>query len=374
MSRTALRILYIIDEMEAITAGGTERQILQMIEMVRNEGAEATLCLLRGTEWVDAEVRGVTVVRFNVRSLISLGALREMWRMYLWMRRGRFDIVHSFFVEANVIAPILGWCAGVPVRIGSRRNLNHWMTPSFKLLQSFSNLFVTRLAANCDAVRKKVEATEVFSRGKIDVTYNGLDTERFCPDPRAREEQRAALGITPGEIVIGNTSTLRSPKGVDDFMRAAGAVAKALAAKILLVGDGPLRGELEQLATELDIAEHTIFAGAQTDVRPWLAAMDIAVMSSHAEGFSNSILEYMAYSLPCVVSDVGGNAEAVSDCGIVTPTGDIPALSAAILELARSLELRERLGACARKRALLFSIPTSQKKLIDYYLKLREAS
>jgi glycosyltransferase involved in cell wall biosynthesis len=296
-----------------------------------------------------------------------------MWRIYRWMRRERFDIVHSFFVEANILAPILGWWAGVPVRIGSRRNLNHWMTLPYRLLQSFSNLFVTRLAANCDAVRKKIEKTESFSRGKIDVTYNGLDTERFRPDPEARERQRAALGIAPSEIVLGNTSTLRPPKGVDDFLRAARSVVKTLPARVLLVGDGPLRVELERLAAELDISERTIFAGAQTDVRPWLAAMDVAVMSSHAEGFSNSILEYMACGLPCVVSGVGGNAEAVSDCGIVTTPGDVPALGGAILELARSQELRERLGACARNRALLFSLPSTQKALIDYYRKLRAA-
>lgn len=370
MSPTALRILYIIDEMEAITAGGTERQILQMIEMVRSEGAEPTLCLLRGTEWVDAEVHSVPVVRFDLRSLMSIGGLREMWGIYRWMRRERFDIVHSFFVEANVIAPILGWWAGVPVRIGSRRNLNHWMKFPYRLLQSFSNLFVTRLAANCDAVRRKVEATELFNKGKIDVIYNGLDTEQFRPDSAARMQQRAVLGISPDEIVVGNTSTLRAPKGVDDFLRAAASVVKTLPARILLVGDGPLRGELERLAAELHIAERTIFAGAQSDVRPWLAAMDIAVMSSHAEGFSNSILEYMACGLPCVVSDVGGNVEAVSDCGIVMPPGDVPTLGAAILELAQSQELRERLGACARNRALLFSLPSTQKALIDYYRKL----
>jgi glycosyltransferase involved in cell wall biosynthesis len=365
-----LRILYIIDEMEAITAGGTERQILQMIEMVRNEGAEPTLCLLRGTEWVDAEMRDIPIVRFDLRSATSLRGIREMWRIYRWMRAQRFDIVHSFFVEANILAPILGWWAGVPVRIGSRRNLNHWMTLPYRLLQSFSNLLVTRLAANCDAVRKKVEETEFFSRGKIDVTYNGLDTERFRPDPEARKRQRAALGVAPDEILIGNTSTLRAPKGVDDFLRAAASVVKTLPARILLVGDGPLRAELERLAAELHIAERTIFAGAQTDVRPWLAATDIAVMSSHAEGFSNSILEYMACGLPCVVSDVGGNAEAVSDCGIVMPPGDVPTLGAAILELAQSQELRERLGACARNRALLFSLPSTQTALIDYYRKL----
>jgi glycosyltransferase involved in cell wall biosynthesis len=371
VTQTSLRILYIIDEMEAITAGGTERQILQMIEMVRNEGADSTLCLLRGTEWVDAELQGVSVVRFNLRSLLSIGGLREMWRIYRWMRREQFDVVHSFFVEANIVAPILGWCAGAPVRIGSRRNLNHWMTFPYRMLQSFSNLFVTRLAANCDAVRNKVEATEFFSRGKIDVTYNGLDTEHFRPDMRAREQQRAALGIAPTEIVIGNTSTLRTPKGVDDFLRAAAPVVKTLPAKILLVGDGPLKGGLERLARELGVLDRTIFAGAQTDVGPWLAAMDVAVMSSHAEGFSNSILEYMACGLPCVVSDVGGNAEAVSECGIVTPVGDVPALSAAILELAQSQQLREQLGACARNRALLFSLPSTQQSLIDYYRKLR---
>lgn len=364
------RILYIIDEMEALTAGGTERQILQMISMVEQEGAEPVLCLLRGTEWVDAELSGARVVRFDLRSLFSVRGLGQIWRLYCWLRSERFEIVHSFFIEANIIAPVLAWLARVPVRVGSRRNLNHWMTFPYKVLQSFSNLFVTRLAANCDAVRTIVERTEWFSKGKIDVIHNGLDIDLFRPDPNQRERQRASLGVGSDDVVVGNTSTLRMPKGIDDFIRAAAVVAMRVPIRILLVGDGPLRPQLERLAAELGISERTFFAGAQTDVRPWLAAMDIAVLSSHAEGFSNSILEYMASGLPCVASDVGGNAEAMSGCGRVVAAGDIEALAGAMFELAQSRSLREQFGTCARSRAAVFSLPTTQKTLIGYYRKL----
>ena len=363
-----MKLLLVIDEMESISAGGTERQILQIATLARNAEIDVEFAVFRGTEWLRREQGGFVVHQLGFDRLTSLLNARKVGAFMKLLKR--FDIAQSFFVEANIVTPVLAWVAGVPVRIGSRRNLNHWMTRKLRLLQSFSNLFVTRLSANCEAVRIKVEQVESFSRGKIDVIYNGLDTERFRPDSAARTQQRAALGIAHNEIVIGNTSTLRAPKGVDDFLRAAKPVVEAVPAKILLVGDGPLRGELEQLATELGIAEHTLFAGAQTDVRPWLAAMDIAVMSSHAEGFSNSILEYMACGLPCVVSAVGGNAEAVRDCGVVFPPGDVPALSAALLSLARSQELRERLGACARDRALLFSLPATQKVTLDYYRKL----
>ena len=366
-----MKLLLVIDEMESIAAGGTERQILQIATLTRNAGIDVEFAVFRGTEWLRRDHGDFVVHELGFERLSSLLDLKKIWAFIKLLKC--FDIVQSFFVEANIVTPVMAWVAGVPVRIGSRRNLNHWMTRKVRLLQSFSNLFVTRLAANCDAVRQKIEATELFSKGKIDVIYNGLDTEQFRPDPAARMQQRAALGISPGEIVIGNTSTLRAPKGVDDFLRAAGLVVKAVPAKFLLVGDGPLRGELERLAAQLGIAERTIFAGAQTDVRPWLAAMDIAVMSSHAEGFSNSILEYMACGLPSVVSDVGGNAEAVRECGIVTPAGDVPALSVSILKLAQSQELRERLGAGARNRALLFSLPATQKALLDHYRKLRMA-
>jgi glycosyltransferase involved in cell wall biosynthesis len=283
------------------------------------------------------------------------------------LRQEQFDIVHSFFVEANILAPVLGKLTGIPVRIGSRRNLNHWMTARFRLFQSTSNLFVTRLAANCCAVKRRVEQSEWFAAGKIDVLYNGLDVEQFAPNKELRAVTRNALGISNEEVVVGNTSTLRSPKGVDDFLRATAIVAQQSNIRILLVGDGPLRPQLEQLAGELNVKGRTIFAGAQTNVPPWLHAMDIAVLSSHAEGFSNSILEYIAAGLPCVVTDAGGNAEAIDGCGKVVPIGNTRCLAEEILALVKSASLRQELSQKSLLRAAAFSLPQAQRTLISYY-------
>lgn len=370
LSDRPLRILYIIDEMESLTAGGTERQILQMIAMAKRDGAEPCLCILRKTEWLDDSSPDVPIQRYCVDRLLSFKGISEVWKLFFWIRRQHFDVVHSFFVEANMIAPVLAWIAGVPVRIGSRRNLNHWMTSRYRFLQSVSNIFVTRLAANCVAVKDTVERTEKFASGRVDVIYNGLDVMRFHPDPNIRAAKRAALGIAEEEVVIGNTSTLRDPKGVPDFLRASAQVLKRTRGRILIIGDGPQRSQLEQLAAQLGVADRTVFAGAQTDVPPWLGMMDIAVLSSHAEGFSNSILEYMAAGLPCVVTDVGGNAEALAGCGRVVPAGAVDRLAAEIETLAQSFSLRQQLADCSLKRAGTFNLETSQSTLMGYYRRL----
>ena len=110
-------------------------------------------------------------------------------------------------------------------------------------------------------------------------------------------------------------------------------------------------------------------AGAQTDVLPYLAAMDIGVLSSLAEGFSNSLLEYMAAGLPVVATEVGGNREALEDTGILVPPNDPSALADAILRL-RSAESRARLGNAARQRVECFTLDQAERRMQELFVEM----
>jgi len=133
--------------------------------------------------------------------------------------------------------------------------------------------------------------------------------------------------------------------------------------------DTGIGGELKQQAIKLGIDEHVLWLGERTDAIDWLGASDIGLLTSHEEGFSNSILEGMACGLPMVVTDVGGNPEAVVDGenGFTVPSRNPEALSQVILKLAQDLELRKSMGAKGRQRVhKLFGID----RCVDLYAAL----
>lgn len=366
-----MRILYLIDEMEAITAGGTERQVLQMIGLMKASGAEVQLATLRGTAWLTREEAGCPFTRFSLGSLWSPSGMRELMRLRRWMRQQRFDVVQTFFVEANIIGPIIARSAGVPVILGSRRNLNYWMGAGARWLQRFSNRYATRLVANCEAVRQHIITSERFAPERVVVVYNGLDVSAFDPARTQRTRIREKIGIPQDAVVVGMVAALRPVKGTELFVRAASKVPPGNV-YFVLVGDGPLRPQLETDATASGLGERFKFLGAKKDIPLYLQSLDLAVLCSESEGFSNSILEYLAAGLPVVATDVGGNREAVGDAGILVSSGDTQGVAEAMTRLATDSALRSRLATAALTQAQRFSLVTAQKALGELYSRLLE--
>jgi len=141
---------------------------------------------------------------------------------------------------------------------------------------------------------------------------------------------------------------------------------------LVIIGDGPLRQELEQQAGALGLSPRLRFLGTRHDVPELLRAVDLLALYSHKEGFANVILEALATGLPCVVSDVGGNAEAIEDgcCGYVIPPGEPGLLAERLAVLLADASLRERMGRAARERSLRFSLDTMVRETERLYLEL----
>src|SRR5579859_4207018 len=151
-----LKVLFLMDSMRAITDGGSERQILQLIHFLRENGELAELALLRNTRWLTEKQAGCPITFWDVQSLSSASGIRKLAALRHWIRSRQFDVVLTMFWEANLVGPILARLAGVPVVIGCRRNLNYWMSGTTAHLQRVSNLFASRLFANCEAVKAVV--------------------------------------------------------------------------------------------------------------------------------------------------------------------------------------------------------------------------
>jgi L-malate glycosyltransferase len=371
---TAPRVLFLIDEVEGLAAGGTERQLFQTIHALSGSEFQVELAVLRGSFGSDSAGCPVHNLDFP-RKLASLDGLRALIRLRNWLRFRRFKIVHTFFTDANLVGPIAAKLAGVTAIVGGRRNLNHWMSPRFARFQRISNMFVDVLLANSEMVKEAVYRTEGIRASKIEVIYNAIDIGRFQRNLQSRVRLRQEFGFADDHVVIGNVANLRVIKGVPDFLEAAAIVAGTNPnCRFIQVGEGELRQTIETRIDELGLQNTFHLLGRRNDVPDLLSAFDIGVLTSHAEGFSNSILEYMAAELPVVVTDVGGNREALGETGIIVASRDVGAISSALQRLASDTELRQTMGTLVSQRVReLFAADTIRERWLYFYRSLLQS-
>ncbi len=183
----------------------------------------------------------------------------------------------------------------------------------------------------------------------------GIDTERFSPVKCAADRAAAklALGLNPAQRHLGIVATLRSWKG-HLFLLEAFAQLKRPKLHLLIVGEGPMRGPIEERIAALGISSRVTLAGQRSDPEHWLQAMDVFCLPSYAnEGVPQAILQAMLCGLPIVTTPVGAILEAVNDgdTALVVPARDAAALANAIVRLLDDDTLATRLGAAARRRA-----------------------
>lgn len=196
------------------------------------------------------------------------------------------------------------------------------------------------------------------------VVHNGIDVEYFSDRQTAqqRHELRASLGLAPEDYVIGLCSSMRPEKAHGDLLQAIARLrTQGVAAKALLIGDGPERNAIESKTRELGLSDHVVITGMQQDVRPYIGCCDVMTLVSHAiETFSLAALESMALAKPLVMSDIGGASEQVlhGQTGLLFEPGDIPTLAEHLKTLGDA-SLRARMGAAAQRRVRqLFTVET----------------
>jgi len=190
---------------------------------------------------------------------------------------------------------------------------------------------------------------------RIRYVPNGVDAARFAPpSPERIAATRQRLGCTPAEVVVGTAGHLREEKNQERLVRAFAVLAARRPARLLLLGDGPLRESLDRLTRELGIADRVVFTGIVNDTAEYYPAMDLFALSSDTEQMPIAVLEAMGMALPVVSTAVGDVREMVSpeNRRFVTPRGNDPAYLAALTELAEDAVARAALGRANREKCL----------------------
>jgi len=332
--------------------GGTQRHLQQVLSLLDPARFEATVYTLRPGGEVETELRasGVDVRSLSVgASLAAPRSLRAILSTARTLRRARVDVVHGYQWRPSLVGAIVGRLARVPLRLASKRSLTGDDARARGAWRRIGRQ-VDTVIVNADALR--IEGEQLGMHCRWALLQNGIDAERFTVAP-AGAATRAAVGLDHARPVVGTVGRLEDRKGHDQFldaMRTLVATGNGTSPQGLIVGDGPLRVALEGHAAAIGPAGRIRFTGTVADVRPLLAAMDVFVLPSWAEGMSNALMEAMAAGRPVVATAVGGNTEVVADgrTGVLVPPGDSGAIARAVGDLLRDPDRATRLGAAAR--------------------------
>ncbi len=331
---SVIRVMFLIP---ALDPGGAERQLIQLLKGLDKARFTVTLATFRDGGALRKGAESLTGIRLvSLRKRGPWDVLPFVWRLWRAVSETRPDILHGYMGLASNLCLLVGRPAGATVVWSLRAaNMNHAQY-SWRLLWTFRagawlSRFADLIIVNSHAGRE-YHTARGYCAARMVVIPNGIDTQCFRPDPKARRRMRFSWDIGEQEVVIGIVGRLDAIKDHPTFLRAAAELASEMpTVRFVCVGPGPevYAAQLQKLSKNLGLAERVIWAGALDDMPATYNALDILTSSSYGEGFSNVIAEAMACGVPCVVTDVGDSARIVGESGFVVPPRNPQALAEA---------------------------------------------
>jgi glycosyltransferase involved in cell wall biosynthesis len=357
-----MRLFLMINSFET---GGSERQFVSLAKSLDDQ----KFALKLGCIQTKGPLRNLfgEVPRFRLGgSVYGWKSWHSRWQLSRHLRQEQIQIAHSFDFYTNLtLVPAARW-AGVPVVIGSQRQLGDLLSPAQSKAQMTAFRFCDAVVCNSEAAADGLIQAG-FPRTKIRVIGNALLPEVFA-------ETEPLVPRRAGVLRVGMIARMNARhKNHWEFLRAMAKLRRAFpTAEFLLAGDGPLRPELEAEAVVLGIGDQMNFLGDRRDIPAVLASLDVILVPSDSESLSNVVLESMAAGVPVIATRVGGNSELISDDrGILVPVRDVEALANATAALLNDPSRRAELGANARRFARNnFSADSIANKYEELYSEL----
>ena len=297
----------------------------------------------------------------------ELGAIIEQYSV---------KVVHIAFFNYFSLVPWLARLKGVRYVVYHERNpgvlrARSWKKRLLRLRGRVIALPINRVAAISNFVKQRLVEVGIPGR-KISVVYNGIDVRCYSPDPSAKGRLRNQFSIRPAEIVLATLSYLDRPhKNIDTVINTCAQLAKrGIAVRVLVVGDGEMRSELEGLAERMGVGDRIHWLGHIFDPVPILQGCDVFLMVSSGEGFGLALVEAMACGVPVVAARSGTLSEIVEDGknGLLVPPRDAVALTDAVEKLANDENLRHQMAECGMQRVRRhFTVEASIDTMMNLY-------
>jgi glycosyltransferase involved in cell wall biosynthesis len=370
VSTTGLKRMKVIHIIKITRIAGAENHLLTLLAGLRARDIDAQIIMLTEsakpmTDFIAAaQQREIPIQRVIIRravdpSLITL--LRDL------LRESKPDIVHTHLQHADLHGIIAARLAKVPVIVTSRHNDNAFRRrPMIKQVNHILWRLVDAGIAISNSIGRFAIEVEGAAAHKVHTIYYGLS---FKSDPAERDSARQAvrreLGIDKNELIVGIVCRLIEQKGVEHGLQAFSQVARNFpSARLVIVGDGPLRRSLEALVKSLGLQGRVQFLGWRGDVPRLMAALDVLLVPSLWEGFGLVILEAMAQRVPAIGSDVSAIPEIIiqGETGLLVPPEDIDRLTEALTLLLGDHALRQHMGLLAEDR---LETNFSESRMVD---------
>ena len=361
------RILHLI---KGLGRGGAEKLLAETIALHNGDQFEFYVCyfLSYKNQLVDdLKNLNCTVSLINAthiyQMVFKMGVLRnkiEEWGI---------DLIHCHLPWSGILGRFLGKQLDIPTLY-----TEHNLSKRYHFLTRLMNNLTIDMNSKVLAVSKDVfsDLLQNISMAKVKQLNNGVNTDKFDPDLFNKDEVRGELRIPLDSIVIGNIAVFRTQKRLDLWLTIASKLCELNTSIIfILIGDGQLKESLVKLTHRLTLCDKVIFTGSKADVRPYLAAMDIFMMTSEFEGLPIALLEAVSMKKAVAVTNAGGNKEVIENevNGLICEVDDLDQLYMNMLRLIEDNELRLRLGTEARNTAIQkFSIHRMIKELEEAYL------
>jgi glycosyltransferase involved in cell wall biosynthesis len=353
-----------------LPVGGVENKLLELLPLLTGDFEVRIVCIRERGALADAFVQNgipVHLIPISGRySPLGIGKLVSFIRQY------GIDLVQTHMYPSNISGTVAARMAGISNVVSNVHNVDHWANHSQIRQDKWIMRLRKKVVCVSQAVKKNVIQHTGIPDNKCVVIYNGINLSKFIPG-KERMEMRREFGWGEKEVVIGMIARITDKKDPKTFLTTAKIVAEKVSeARFIIVGKPEGRkelwNELQHLAVGCGLENKLVFTGLRQDINRLLAGMDISVLTSIREGFSNTILESMAMGLPVVATNVGGNAEAIrhNENGFITAVKDPNNIADFLVKLCVDQSLRLEMGKVSSNRVKLFSID----KMVSEYKKL----
>lgn len=354
-----LRLAFLLGRLKS---GGAELQMISLARGLVDHGFRVDFVCRSGVGPLDQRARatGAAVHAIGARSTpgTARGTLygRRLAKHVGWItlaRRERYDIVDAWLHPTDFIAALTRPFTGIPVIAAARRDRlpRAGLGPATTVLHATVNRLTDVVVANAEIIAADVIRDQGMSPSRVRVIHNGVEIPQAFTQA-ARRAQRAALGATDKSFIIGCVGNFRTMKRHDLLITAfARLLPEHPHLRLVLVGDGDLRPQIESQLASQGLVNHVVLTGTVGELPPLYDAFDLFVQASNSEGLPNVLLEASAAGLPIVATDAGGSREVVRDgeTGILVQPDDLDAIIAAMRQAVVDEGLRRTLGSAARE-------------------------
>lgn len=351
------RILHIVGDSKF---GGGAWYILSLVKMAQEHGIIAEVLSTDPQVLAELKNRGIGAVPLAVirRATNPVRDLIGVFRLVRFLQTSSYLIVHTHTSKGGFVGRLAARIAGIPIIVHTAHGFAFHEFSSTVALQFYATL--ERMAARwCDQIitvsnfhREWALELKIAPLEKIVAIQNGISTERLKVT-RPRDQVRAELGVSSEEVLIATLGRLAPQKGLEYLIRAVPYILDQMGnrVRVIIVGEGPLRTELEALVLSIGVNSHVRLIGFRADIADILNAADVIALPSLWEGLSIALLEAMAMAKPIVTTTIGSNREVIEDgkTGLLVPPRDPGALAKAIVSLLADPALAARLGAAAQE-------------------------